>query len=193
MLPLPKLAGVTEPRQRHNKAAQSAKKPEDIPLPPSPTPQTPSEVYSNLLILEESLRQQYVHLRNTQRKYSTFYFVLVSLTVYFVYTQLVPSLYSYVLFFHRFCLIATLATLGLFHLSGMYTKKLVYPRKFLYNSNRGLRAFNVKLVKTHGYLSSTVQLVMNTRVFSTETVEQWEEYRQGYWERERRKKRRLKA
>jgi hypothetical protein len=191
LLPNLKLAGVTEPRRREKPVLKPPKTAdaENIPLPPSPPPlSSPSEIYSNLLILEESLRQQYLNQRQSQRKYSTFYFVLLSLTAYLVYSQIYPSIYSYVFFFHRFCLIAVLSTLGLFHLSGMYTKKLVYPRKFIYNSNRGLRGFNVKLVKTGGYFSSTVHLVLNTRVFSTENIEQWEEYRLGYFERERKKK-----
>ncbi|KAA8914576.1 hypothetical protein TRICI_002864 [Trichomonascus ciferrii] len=91
--------------------------------------------------------------------------------------------------------------MGLFYLTGLYSKTFVeYPR-FIHSTNRGLRGFNIKLVKLQkswrerlvglcwdpSYSDRPgrlVKIVLSTRMFTPETIEGWEIYRQEYWERE---------
>ncbi|KAK9485234.1 Sporulation/nuclear morphology [Lipomyces starkeyi] len=121
-------------------------------------PSSPTQIYRNMLILEESLRSQYIALRLRRYKYTLFCGLLVLWTVYFYYGVFIwYSVYAYVHLFHKLCLMIGVVTLSLFYLSGLYSKTMVYPRKFLSNTNKGLRQFNLKLVSTH---SSTSQALL---------------------------------
>lgn len=101
---------------------------------------------------------------------------------------------------YRVISIITGMTLVLFYLSGEYARTISLPRKFLTTTNKGIRQLNVRLVKVKvpfkerfvGYLRLRLQksqqggvdhvrLVLNPRVFSTATREQWELYRNQFW------------
>lgn len=111
--------------------------------------QTPAtgKIFRNLLILEESLRQQAIQQRTLRRKYLTFLMVLCSLI----------AAISHHLYFNehlgtsrvvlQLILLALCMTLLLYHLSGEYQKTIVLPRRFLSLTNKGLRQLNVRLVK----------------------------------------------
>ncbi|KAK9371089.1 Sporulation/nuclear morphology [Lipomyces kononenkoae] len=117
-------------------------------------PSSPTQIYRNMLVLEESLRSQYIALRVRRYKYTLFCGLLVLWTVYFYYGVFIwCSVYAYVHLFHKLCLMIGIVTLSLFYLSGLYSKTMVYPRKFLSNTNKGLRQFNLKLVSTHSSTS----------------------------------------
>ncbi|CAK7891069.1 hypothetical protein CAAN1_01S01838 [[Candida] anglica] len=109
------------------------------------------KIFRNLLILEESLREQVIQQRALRRKYLTFLAILCSLIasishhLYFIDPNLSASGAMRVIF--QFTLFALLVTLMLYHLSGEYQKTIVVPRKFLYSTNKGLRQLNVRLVK----------------------------------------------
>lgn len=112
-------------------------------------PSSPVQIYRGMLILEESLRAQYVTLRTRRYKYMLFCTVLMIWTAYFYYGVFVNySVYTSVHLFHKLCLTIGIVTLGLFYISGQYSKTMVYPRRFLPNTNKGLRQFNLKLVST---------------------------------------------
>lgn len=102
--------------------------------------------------------------------------------------------------FYRVISIITSMTLLLFYLSGEYTRTISRPRKHLVTANKGIRQLNVRLVKVKvgavdrilAYLRLTenstqrkgvehVRLVLNPRIFSTATREQWELYRNQFW------------
>ncbi|KAJ8102313.1 Spo7-like protein-domain-containing protein [Lipomyces tetrasporus] len=158
-------------------------------------PSSPTQIYRNMLILEESLRSQYITLRVRRYKYTLFCALLVTWTVYFYYGVFIwYSVYAYVHLIHKLCLMIGVVTLSLFYLSGLYSKTMVFPRRFISNSNKGLRQFNLKLVSTHSSSSKAllaaatrgdvVKLVLLPKAFSAEFREGWEVYRQEYWERE---------
>lgn len=109
------------------------------------------KTFRNLLILEESLREQVVEQRALRRKYLTFLAVLCLLIallshhLYFTDYHYTPKgSYRVVL---QFILVAMVMTLFLYHLSGEYQKTIVLPRKFLSSTNKGLRQLNVRLMK----------------------------------------------
>lgn len=109
------------------------------------------KVFRNLLILEESLREQVSQQKALRRKYLTFMAIMCSLIasishhLYFAnHLQTTSSPFRVVL---TFILLALLVTLLLYYLSGEYLKTIVLPRKFLSSTNRGLRQLNIRLVK----------------------------------------------
>ncbi|CAK9435380.1 uncharacterized protein LODBEIA_P01070 [Lodderomyces beijingensis] len=114
-------------------------------MPPS------GKVFRNLLILEESMREQVRQQRAMRRKYLIFLSILCSIIAalthhLFILDASVSSRGTLRLTL-QFLLISTIMTLLLYHLSGEYQKTIVLPRKFLSSTNKGLRQLNVRLVK----------------------------------------------
>lgn len=114
-------------------------------MPPS------GKVFRNMLILEESLREQVIQQRAMRRKYLIFLALLCSIIAglahhLFILDASVSSTGTTRLIL-KFFLISTVITLLLYHLSGEYQKTIVLPRKFLSSTNKGLRQLNVRLVK----------------------------------------------
>ncbi|CAI5756459.1 unnamed protein product [Candida verbasci] len=107
------------------------------------------KVFRNLLILEESLREQVIQQKAMRRKYLTFLTILCSiiaaLTHYLFISNSPTQGTTRVIL--QFFLLATIITLMLYHLSGEYQKTIVLPRKFLSSTNKGLRQLNIRLVK----------------------------------------------
>lgn len=129
--------------------------------------QTPAtgKIFRNLLILEESLRQQTMQQRTLRRKYLTFLSFLclliaaISHLLYFSLSLFVGT--SRVVL--QLILLALCVTVLLYHLSGEYQKTIVLPRRFLSSTNKGLRQLNVRLVKIKStFTDSTADLI---RVF----------------------------
>ncbi|KAI5970439.1 SPO7 [Candida margitis] len=114
-------------------------------MPPS------GKVFRNLLILEESLREQVIQQRAMRRKYLIFLAILCSIIAGLAHHLFIldPSISSTgtTRLILKFFLISTVITLLLYHLSGEYQKTIVLPRKFLSSTNKGLRQLNVRLVK----------------------------------------------
>ncbi|EGW33379.1 uncharacterized protein SPAPADRAFT_60731, partial [Spathaspora passalidarum NRRL Y-27907] len=109
------------------------------------------KVFRNLLILEESLREQVIQQRAMRRKYLTFLALLCSIIASLIHHLFIldPSVSSTgtTRVILQFLLLASIITLILYHLSGEYQKTIVLPRKFLSSTNKGLRQLNVRLVK----------------------------------------------
>lgn len=131
------------------------------------TPAT-GKIFRNLLLLEENLRQQVIQQRAMRRKYLTFLAVLCSLSasiahqLYFV--EKAPTGTKRVIL--QFSLLALLVTLMLYHLSGEYQKTIVLPRRFLSSTNKGLRQFNIRLVKIKiPFSDSIIDLVREMSLF----------------------------
>ncbi|CAH6723218.1 hypothetical protein CLIB1444_13S02982 [[Candida] jaroonii] len=114
------------------------------------TPAT-GKVFRNLLILEESLRQQVFQQKALRRKYLTFMAILCSLIAsishYLYVADTNQSSKSTVRVILTFVLLALMFTLLLYYLSGEYQKTIVLPRRFLSSTNKGLRQLNIRLVK----------------------------------------------
>ncbi|KAI5951897.1 SPO7 [Candida jiufengensis] len=109
------------------------------------------KVFRNLLILEESMREQVIQQRAMRRKYLIFLTILCSiigaLTHHLFILDASFSSTGTTRIILQFFLISTIITLLLYHLSGEYQKTIVLPRKFLSSTNKGLRQLNVRLVK----------------------------------------------
>lgn len=114
------------------------------------TPAT-GKVFRNLLILEESLRQQVFQQKALRRKYLTFMAILCSLIAsiahYLYVADTNQSSKSTIRVILTFILLALMFTLLLYYLSGEYQKTIVLPRRFLSSTNKGLRQLNIRLVK----------------------------------------------
>jgi hypothetical protein len=113
-------------------------------------------IYLNLLILEASLRAQYLELR-ARRRHHTFFLSLLTLwTVGFGYALfLAPredgrgvggSVYWVVETTERMCFLGGIMTALLVWATGIWERGVRWPRRWFAVSNRGLRAFNCKLV-----------------------------------------------
>lgn len=123
------------------------------PLPPAnpldSAPCSPPQVYLNLLILEASLRSQYLHHLSRRRK-STLFLLLLFLWVGFFFYRLFVlgrSPYYYLSLLEKFGFGGGVVAAFLYHATGYYHRSIVEPRQFVCVANRGLRGFNVKLVK----------------------------------------------
>lgn len=135
------------------------------------TPAT-GKIFRNLLILEESLREQVIQQRAMRRKYLTFLSVLCSIIA-----SLTHHLYlmdspvnGTVRVILQFTLLALLVTLMLYHLSGEYQKTIVLPRKFLSSTNKGLRQLNVRLVKIKTPLTDSITDLIREFILFNATV-----------------------
>ena len=113
-------------------------------------------IYLNLLILEASLRAQYLELR-ARRRHHTFFLSLLTLwTVGFGYALfLAPredgsgvggSVYWMVETTERMCFLGGVMTAMLVWATGIWERGVRWPRRWFAVSNRGLRGFNCKLV-----------------------------------------------
>lgn len=130
------------------------------------TPAT-GKIFRNLLILEESLRQQVMQQRALRRKYLTFLAILCSLIAsishHLYFSDYLSASVRVML---QLTLLALCVILMLYHLSGEYQKTIVLPRKFLSSTNKGLRQLNVRLVKIKTSLAdSLVDLMRELGLF----------------------------
>lgn len=130
--------------------------PSPPPLPPlqpsnplEAAPSAPPQIYLNLLILEASLRSQYLNHLSRRRKFTFFLVLLCLWTAFFGYRFVVlgGSPYYYFSHFEKLGLGGGVGTGMLYYATGLYHKTIVEPRRFVSVANRGLRGFNVKLVK----------------------------------------------
>jgi hypothetical protein len=124
--------------------------------PLSHTPSSPSMIYLNLLILEASLRAQYLELR-ARRRHHTFFLSLLTLwTAFFGYALFFApredgrgvggSVYWVVETTEHMCFLGGVITGLLVWATGIWERGVRWPRRWFAVSNRGLRAFNCKLV-----------------------------------------------
>ncbi|KAK7981750.1 hypothetical protein PG996_009438 [Apiospora saccharicola] len=120
------------------------------------TPSSPSMIYLNLLILEASLRAQYLELRTRRRKH-TFFLGLLSLwlagfgyALFFAPREdgvgVGGSVYWVVDMTEKVCFMAGIVTALLVWATGIWDRGVRWPRRWFSISNRGLRGFNCKLV-----------------------------------------------
>lgn len=117
---------------------------------------SPPQIYLNLLILEASLRLQWLQLRTRRRQHIFFLALLAFWIVYFGYALfLAPredgsgvggSVYWVVEVVEKLCLLGGIVTGVLVWGTGQWERGVRWPRRWAYCTNRGLRVFNCKLV-----------------------------------------------
>jgi hypothetical protein len=130
--------------------------PSSLPDPLASLPSSPPQIYLNLLILEASLRAQWLQLR-TRRRQHTFFLTLLGLwNLYFGYALfLAPredgsgvggSVYWVIEVTEKVCFMGGIVTGILIWGTGQWERGIRWPRRWVYTTNRGLRGFNCKLV-----------------------------------------------
>lgn len=128
--------------------------------PTSLLPSSPPQIYLNLLILEASLRSQYLTLR-ARRRQNSFVLTLLSawLLVFFHLIFLRPrddgkglggSQYWLVDMSQKVCFITGVVTALLFWATGQWERGFRWPRRWVGVTNRGLRGVNAKIVVIRG-------------------------------------------
>ncbi|KAF4977459.1 hypothetical protein FZEAL_6023 [Fusarium zealandicum] len=124
--------------------------------PLSHAPSSPSMIYLNLLILEASLRAQFLELR-ARKRHHTFFLTLLTLwvTLFGYALFLAPredgrgvggSIYWAVEGAEKVCFMGGIITAILVWVTGIWERGIRWPRRWFVISNRGLRGFNCKLV-----------------------------------------------
>nr|KMM70536.1 hypothetical protein CPAG_06847 [Coccidioides posadasii RMSCC 3488] len=129
------------------------------PDPLSTLPSSPPQIYLNLLILESSLRSQYLALR-ARRRQNTFFLLLLALWIaYFSYALFLRpredggvggSVYWIVEMGEKIALMGGVVTGILVWGTGQWERGVRWPRRWLAVANRGLRGFNAKIVLIRG-------------------------------------------
>ena len=141
------------------------------PIPPAPAtthdprdalPSSPPQIYLNLLILEASLRLQYLSLRTRLRLHLLLLAFLAAWILLFTYLLFLRpredgrgvggSVYWMLEAAEKLGWCSGLVTALLFGATGMYDRGVRQPRRFLAHTNRGLRGFNLKVVVVRGGL-----------------------------------------
>lgn len=127
-------------------------------------PSSPPQIYLNLLILESSLRLQYLSLRARLRLHLLLLVLLAAWTLGFTYLLFFRpredgigvggSVYWVLETAEKLAWCSGIVTLCLFWGTGMYERGVRWPRKFVGTTNRGLRGFNMKVVVVKGTLLS---------------------------------------
>ncbi|OTB03026.1 hypothetical protein M426DRAFT_322047 [Hypoxylon sp. CI-4A] len=120
------------------------------------TPSAPSMIYLNMLILEASLRSQYLELRARRRKHTFFLSLLCLWLSGFGYALFFApredgsgvggSVYWVVDMTEKVCFISGVVTVILVWATGIWERGIRWPRRWFGICNRGLRGFNCKLV-----------------------------------------------
>ncbi|KAL1957458.1 hypothetical protein VTO42DRAFT_6026 [Malbranchea cinnamomea] len=130
------------------------------PDPLSILPSSPPQIYLNLLILEGSLRSQYLALRDRRRQ-NTFFLLLLALWIaYFSYALFLRpredgsgvggSVYWVVEMGEKVALMGGIVTAILVWGTGQWERGIRWPRRWLGVTNRGLRGINAKVVVIRG-------------------------------------------
>lgn len=108
-----------------------------------------SKIFRNLLILEDDLRNQAHNQKVLKWQFTIFLSCLMGVAAFAFYELYftngsVKGFYKFIL---QFTLLFIAITVSLFHLSGEYKRTIIIPRRFFTSTNKGIRQFNVKLVK----------------------------------------------
>ncbi|KIW62433.1 hypothetical protein PV04_10606 [Phialophora macrospora] len=124
----------------------------------STLPSSPPQIYLNLLILESSLRAQYLHLVSRRRLNTFFLLLLAAWNGLFFWalflrpredgTGLGGSVYWVIETGEKLALMGGVVTVLLVWGTGQLERGIRWPRKWLGTTNRGLRTFNLRVVIT---------------------------------------------
>jgi hypothetical protein len=142
-------------------------------------PSSPPQIYLNLLILEASLRQQFLTLRSRRRQHSFVVFFLSLWLLWFTYAQFLRpredgsgvggSIYWLVDMGEKVALIGGVVMGVLFKVTGQWERGVRWPRRWLGITNRGLRSMNLKIVVLKGpwwsEMLSSVSFLLPLQIF----------------------------
>ena len=115
-----------------------------------------AQIFKNMLILEESLRQQNAQQSRIKTKYTVFLLCMVAVLLVTTYVwwfgEQAEHSGSKIEYWRIFCQVVCsidLLTLVLYYISGEYNRTVAQPRRFLTYTNKGIRRLNIRLVKVH--------------------------------------------
>ena len=127
-----------------------------LPDPLASLPSSPPQIYLNLLILEASLRAQWLALRTRRRQHTFFLTLLSGWTLFFGYLVLLRpredgsgvggSVYWAVEMMQKVAFGSGLITGILFYATGAWERGIRWPRRWYAHANKGLRGFSCKIV-----------------------------------------------
>lgn len=130
------------------------------PDPLATLPSSPPQIYLNLLILETSLRAQYLALRERRRQNTFFLLLLAAWITYFAYALFLRpredgrgvggSVYWVIEMGEKVALLGGVVTALLVWGTGQWERGLRWPRRWLAVANRGLRSMNTKIIVIRG-------------------------------------------
>ena len=149
-------ARAPTPEPLHSQASD-ASRPSD---PLDHLPSAPPQIYLNLLILETSLRAQYLALRERRRQNTFFVLLLAAWIAYFAYALFLRpredgrgvggSVYWVVEMGEKVALLGGVVTALLVWGTGQWERGIRWPRRWLAVTNRGLRTMNTKVIIIRG-------------------------------------------
>ena len=123
-------------------------------------PSLPPQIYLNLLIIEASLRSQYLLLRARRRQNTFFLLLLTCWNAYFFYALFLHpredgsgiggSVYWVVETGEKVALMGGVVTGILVWGTGQWERGVRWPRRFIGVTNRGLRTMNCKIIVIKG-------------------------------------------
>ena len=123
-------------------------------------PSSPPQIYLNLLILEASLRSQYLTLRDRRRQNTFFILILTLWNAFFFYALFLRpredgsgvggSVYWVIEMAEKVALMGGIVTGILIWGTGQWDRGVRWPRRFVGIANRGLRTMNAKIVVIKG-------------------------------------------
>lgn len=91
---------------------------------------------SNLVTPEQNYHySSVIHLDNNNNNHLSYYYVNSNNTLYRFMLQLM--------------LVFVIITVFLFYISGQYKRTIILPRRFFNTTNKGIKQFNIRLVKVH--------------------------------------------
>lgn len=141
----------------HEQATGAPLQPSD---PLSTIPSSPPQIYLNLLILEASLRAQYLTLRARRRQHTFFLLLLTIWNACFLYALFLRpredgsgvggSVYWVVEMAEKVALMGGVLTGILIWGTGQWERGVRWPRRWIGVANRGLRNINAKIVIVKG-------------------------------------------
>ncbi|ODQ77854.1 hypothetical protein BABINDRAFT_163233 [Babjeviella inositovora NRRL Y-12698] len=167
-IPAIDLVGPETPKPKRRSPGLRPRSPSSVTSNGRERPHPAHKIYRNLLILEDSLRQQVLYQSRLRRKYVCFISTLILLAIW-LFVQ-IQDQQGYVKLSFQFVFYAICTTVVLFRLSGEYHKKIIMPKRFLGATNKGLRQFNLRLIKVK--TSSTDAIIDSMRLIINQTVQQ---------------------
>jgi hypothetical protein len=133
-----------------------AKDASSLPDPLASLPSSPPQIYLNLLILEASLRAQWLQLRTRRRQHTFFMTLLAGWILFFGYALfLAPredgsgvggSVYWVIEVLEKIFFMGGIITGILVWVTGQWERGIRWPRRWYGHANKGLRGFGCKVV-----------------------------------------------
>ncbi|CAI7646292.1 hypothetical protein PCG10_004826 [Penicillium crustosum] len=164
--PTPDARASTTPEPLNSSRSSQAPRSDSSPQRPSTPdplahlPSSPPQIYLNLLILETSLRAQYLALRERRRQNTFFLLLLAAWLAHFSYALFLRpredgrgvggSVYWVVEMAEKVALLGGVVTALLVWGTGQWERGIRWPRRWLAVSNRGLRVMNTKIIIIRG-------------------------------------------